>query len=420
MIFGPLPRFRIYTGPATYLHVALDTLLGRTNRGNDLAGFEEAIMQRIGVPFAVCMPQARVGIFMAVRALISPGQKVVLSPYTIFDVINMVICAGGLPVFADIDRETCNMNPGQAAELIDEDTGAVFVTHLHGLAMEVEELANVCREKGVPLIEDASQAFGTRLRGRPVGTFGDAGIFSFGMYKNLTTFYGGLVVTRREEVHRRLSAELADFLPQELGGLLKKVTNGLMTDVATHPLLFRHLTFWLFRYGYLHDVEFLNKRVRVEDNPQIKRVVPENYLRRMRPVQARTALRRLSRVDEDSRRRIELARLYHEGLGDLDGLICPPFREDGSHLYTYYPIQHADRHALIRHMMKEGCDVGAQHLKNCADLACFEEFQRECPNTRATANETILLPTYPRYSRKDVERNIRVIREFFGRKETAS
>ncbi len=413
-IFGPLPRFRLYTTPGSYLNIARDTLLVRSDRGNDLLRFVESVRDRTGLPFALCMPQARVGIFLAVRALISPGQKVILSPYTIHDVINMVICAGGVPVFADIERETCNMNPREVERLIDRDTGAVLVTHLHGLTMEVEGIAKLCREKGLALIEDAAQAFGTRLHGQMVGTFGDAGIYSFGMYKNLNTFYGGMVVTRHEDLQRRLSAELSGFPLQELSVYLKKVAEALMADLATYPPFFRGFTFRLFRFGYLHDIEFLNKRIRVEDNPQLRRGVPENYLRRMRSMQARIGLCGLCRVDEDIQARISFAHMYHEGLNDLNDLILPPFRVDGSHTYTYYAIQFKDRHALVRHLMRKGCDLAVQHLKNCADLPCFEAFNRDCPNARATANETILLPTYPRYSRADVERNIRAIREFFG------
>ena len=89
-------------------------------------------------------------------------------------------------------------------------------------------------------------------------------------------------------------------------------------------------------------------------------------------------------------------------------------------MYSYYPIQYPDRDALLRHLMVEGCDLAAQHLKNCADLPCFEAFARDCPNARATAAETILLPTYPRYSRRDVLRNVRAIRSFFGRAARSS
>lgn len=413
---GPRSRFRIYTTPASYRKVIRDILFPYRAGDDDLAHFCEAVKERMEVPLALCVPQARVGLFLAVRALISPGRKVVLSPYTIHDVVNMVISAGGVPVFADIDRETCNLNPGQVEELIDKDTGAVLVTHLHGLVMDVADLVKVCRHREVALIEDAAQAFSARLQGRPAGSFGDAGIYSFGMYKNLNTFYGGMMVTRHEDLYRRLASELARFPVQELGVSFKKAVHGLITDMVTWPPVFRSLIFRLFRFGFLHNIEFLSKRVTVEDNPQIKRVVPESYLRRMRPAQARIGLLGITRVERDTLARIAFARRYHEGLKDMDRLILPPFREDGSHIYAYYPIQFSDRHALVRYLMKRGCDVAVQHLKNCADLDCFKEFHRDCPNARATANETILLPTYPRYGREDVDRNIQAIRAFFGRK----
>jgi perosamine synthetase len=414
MVFGPLPRFRPYSDVGTYAKIATDTVLGRTARGDDLARFEEAVERREGAPFAICMPQARVGIFMTLRALITPGQKVILSPYTIYDVVNMVICAGGVPVFADIDRKTFNVDPASVEELLDGDTGAVLVTHLHGLAMDLEGLVASCRRRNVALVEDAAQAFGARVHGRATGTFGDAGIYSFGLYKNINAFYGGMVVTPREDLHSRLAEEMARLPMQKLGPLIRRVGYGAFTEVLTWPPLFGSLTYWIFRHAYLHDIESLNRRIREENNPKRKQAIPAASLRQMRPVQARLALRGLARVEADYRTRLGFARMYQEGLSDLDELILPPFLEDGSHVYAQYAIQYADRKALVKHMMKRGCDVMVQHLRNCADLACFEEFRRECPNARVTADQTIILPTYAKYGPRDVERNIRAIREFFG------
>ena len=412
---GPMPRFRIYTTPSSYGRVFRDAVLLQSRRGDALERFRVAFAGFVGVPNALPLPRARSGIYLAVRALIEPGQKVVLSPYTIHEVVNMVICAGGVPVFADIERDTCNMNPRAARDLIDDETGAVLATHLHGLAMEVEELARHCRERGVAFIEDAAQSLGTRLRGRSVGSFGDAGVFSFGMYKNLTTFLGGMLVTPIGELHESLAAELSRQPPQALGEILAEVAKAFTTDVATWPPLFGSIVYRLFRFGFLNDVELLNKRVRVEDDAQLRDAVPASYLTQMRPLQARIALAHWGRVERDIESRVRHARIYAEGLGDIEELILPPFREDGSHTYSYYPIQYRDRDALLRHLTLEGCDLAAQHLKNCADLPCFGAFARDCPNARATAAATILLPTYPRYSFRDVLRNIHGIRSFFGR-----
>jgi dTDP-4-amino-4,6-dideoxygalactose transaminase len=144
-----------------------------------------------------------------------------------------------------------------------------------------------------------------------------------------------------------------------------------------------------------------------------KTEIPENYLRRMTPMQARLLLSRIDLVDHYSDIRIKYAKMYHEGLSGIPGLILPPLRTDGSHIYSYFPIQYKDRKELLYWLALKCRDVGAQHLKNCADLPAFKDFYRDCPNTRATAEQVILLPTYPAYSEKEVEQNIRVIREFF-------
>jgi len=411
----PEPRFRIYSSFRDYWSIAGDLLTLGVGRGESVRGLESAIASRNDAAHALCIAKARVGIFVAIRALVKSGQKVVLSPYTISDVINMVVCAGGIPVFADLEPDTCNVDAEDVARLVDGDTGAVMVTHLHGLACDVRRIAAICREHGVPLVEDAAQAFGARVEGQQVGTFGDAGIYSFGMYKNLNSFFGGMVVTPRDDLAEQLQGEIAAFPPQEVGYYLTKLASGVASDLATWPPLFKALTYRVFRYGFLHDVGFLNSQVTVDVDPQLKRSLPESYLRRMTSMQARLVLRQLSNVDDHIRQRIERAQVYHEGLRDVSEVSLPPLRTDFSHTYHYFPIQVADRQALLRHMMIERRDVAGQHLHNCADLPCFEAFHRDCPNARRTATSVVLLPTYPRYSMQNVERNVASIRRYFGR-----
>jgi perosamine synthetase len=212
----------------------------------------------------------------------------------------------------------------------------------------------------------------------------------------------------------RLRSEVDAFPHQEVGYYLSKVREAVTTDVATYPPLFKALTYRIFRFAFLNDVGLLNSQVSVDANPELKRELPETYLRRLTPMQARLVLSQLAGVDDAIRARIAHAERYHEGLRGVRGIGLPPLRMDFSHTYTYFPIQVEDRKAVLRHMMRERCDVAAQHLKNCADLSCFDEFARDCPHARRTAESVVLLPTYPRYSEADVDRNVRVLREFFG------
>jgi dTDP-4-amino-4,6-dideoxygalactose transaminase len=408
-----MARFRIYTRASDYVHLLRDLVLRRMTTGDDTGRLERAISAKFKVPYVLCVPQGRVGIYLAVKALIAPGQKVVLSPYTIADVINMVICAGGIPVFADIDRATTNVRADAIEALIDDQTGAVMVTHLHGMACEIEAIAAMCRARKVPLLEDAAQAFGARVGGKALGTFGDVGVYSFGMYKNVTAFYGGAVVAHDKRLHDTMRAELDRTPYMPVGMLLQKAAKGLFTDVSTMPPLFKSMVYWIFRYGHLHDIRAINKFVTVELDTSRKQGLPPIYLRRFLPAQARMVLRQLDDVDEYAAIRIGYAKLYHEGLSNLPGLLVPPFRDDGSYVYNYFPIQYRDRAALVRWVMAHRCDMAIQHLKNCASLPSFAPEYRDCPNAELTAAQVILLPNYPGYGEASVRRNIAVIRRFF-------
>jgi len=412
----PLPRFRMYSRLGDYVRIILESVAGFSKRGPACAEFEDRMAEFTGAQAAICVAKARVGVYLAIRALLKDRpKKVIMSPYTISDIVNMVVCAGGIPVFADLGEGTCNISAEQVGELIGDDVGAVLATHLHGLACDIETIAEWCNSHNVPLVEDAAQALGTRVNGQPVGTFGSAGIFSFGAYKNLNTFFGGMLVTDDGTLANEIAGYSSELPQQELGYYIRKVTEAFITDLATHPMLFRTFTFWIFRLAALHDIGILNSQVSYDLSPTLKRSLPETYLRRMRPLQARLGLAKFNRIDEDSRARIERAELYFEGLKGISDLVLPPRRTDFSHTYSYFPIMVPNRERFVRHMMISRRDVAIQHLKNCADMECFAEFRRDCPVARETSRTTVLLPTYPRYSVTEVERTIAATRQYFSK-----
>ncbi len=416
LAFAPQPRFRIYTTARSYF-VPLDYLLRRreTASASAIECFEARLCGDIGVGHAICVPQNRVGLYLTLHALLKPGQSVIMSPYTIVDVTNMVLCAGGRPVFADVDRETCNISVAEVEKLITPDTGAVLITHLHGLAAEAKLIRDVCDRHKVPMIEDCAQAMGTREAGKPVGSIGRAGVFSFGVVKNLNTWVGGAILTDDDALADGIRSELDTFTKSIFPLLSRKAFSGLLTDIATGPLVFKCLTFWIFRFGFLHDIEWINKKVRIELETSRKSRIPDSYKSHYSAAQARLALAQIDHVDALSRERVKRGLIYHEGLRDIPELIIPPARDDLSHTYTYFPIQYSERDRLLKYLIRHRRDVAAQHYKNNADIDEFKEFFRDCPNARAVAQQLIFLPSYPRYSLKEVERNIRVIRRYFSR-----
>lgn len=412
----PNPRYRLYSSPTSYASLAWSLLTGARKAGQDVALLESDACATFRTRHALATNQARVGIYLALKAVLRGDRtKVVMSPYTIFEVVNMVICAGGQPVFADIEPTTCNIDAAEVEKLADDKTGAVLVTHLHGLACDVERIAAFCRARGIALIEDAAQAVGTAVNGKPVGTFGEAGIFSYGLMKNVNAFYGGMVLTDSDEVDARMRAISDSYPVVPPANLVSRATYAFTLDIATWPPLFRSVTFWLFRYGYRNKIPLLASISRSENNPRRRNEFPEAYQWRMSDAQARIVRPQLGEIDRKFQQRLAIARLYHAGLSDIPEIVLPPLREDGSHGYQTFAIQVPNRAGLLDHLLDSLRDCAPQHLRNCAELPCFAEFARDCPQARKTADSVILLPTYPRYGTVEAERTLQAVRAYFGK-----
>jgi dTDP-4-amino-4,6-dideoxygalactose transaminase len=290
-----------------------------------------------------------------------------------------------------------------------------MATHLHGVDCGIERVAEICRRHNLSLIEDAAQAFGAETEGRRLGTFGRAGVFSFGMAKNVNSFYGGIVVTDDASLYGQLKAQQSSHPYTDWKALFNRIAFCAVGDVLTWRPVFDAATFWIYRYGHLNGIEAITNRWRGEDDPVRRNGPAAAGLRQMTPMQARLVQSALKDVDEHTAVRIRHARQYFDGLRDLPDVILPPFTDDGSHIYLTYPIQVRDRNALHDYLTRHGRDLAVQHIGNCADYEAFAEFRRDCPNARAAAAQVLLLPTYPSYGPTEVQRNITLIRRYFNR-----
>ena len=408
----PHPFFRFYGVPDSYLDILFAGLTGRLNRNEgESSALESRIASFIGSPAALALPQARVGLYLALKRVLTPNRpRVILSPYTIYEVVNMVICAGGIPVFADIEESTCNIDLASAAQLIDDRTGAVIVTHLHGLACDIEGFASLCRERTIPLIEDCAQALGAVVNGRRVGGFGDMGVFSFSMKKHVNALYGGCLVGNDPEVIRQCGSFLDGFPTERARKLLKRALLTAAGEIAGFPPVFRAVSFPLLRRRVLRGTETALGAVAYEHDVIRRDQIPESYLRRMTSCQAQLVLRQLPDVDRQIGLRIDYAREYHAQLGDLAGIQLPPLREDGSHIYLSFAIQVPDRLRFQQEMMASGCDVRLQSFINTASSARYSDFGRSCPNAERTASRVVLLPVCTRVGMAEIRRVAAAIR----------
>jgi dTDP-4-amino-4,6-dideoxygalactose transaminase len=141
---------------------------------------------------------------LALRALqIGPGDEVIMAGYDFIGNFNDVVAVGARPVLIDIDPYNWNLNPELIGEAISPNTRAVLVSHLHGGVVPMRRVVEIAREHGLRVIEDACQMPGALIEGRKAGTWGDAGVISFGGSKLLSAGRGGALLTSSPAIRQR-------------------------------------------------------------------------------------------------------------------------------------------------------------------------------------------------------------------------
>lgn len=177
---------------------------GRLVHGPKVEAFEEAFARHHGAEHGVAMSSGTAALTALLRAHeIGPGDEVVVPAFTFFATVAAVLAVGAVPVLADIDPETYCLAPEAASAAISTRTRAVMPVHLFGQPADMARFERLCSERGLALFEDAAQAHGASVGGRPAGSFG-AAAFSFYATKNLTTGEGGMVLTNDAEIAARL------------------------------------------------------------------------------------------------------------------------------------------------------------------------------------------------------------------------
>lgn len=167
--------------------------------------FEREFCDATKSQFGITTSNGTTALHLALMALgIGPGDEIIMPGFTFAAPANMTIWTGAKPVFAEIDATTWLLDPDAVGALITSRTKAIIAVHLYGNACELESLSALAKDHGLSLIEDAAEACFTRYAGKPVGSWGRIGCFSFQATKTISMGEGGFVITGEEALHARM------------------------------------------------------------------------------------------------------------------------------------------------------------------------------------------------------------------------
>jgi len=174
--------------------------LSSISGGGPVEKFEDAFAKAVGAKYALALSSCTAALHTALMAHgIGPGDEVIVSPYTWGQSVAPVLFIGATAVFADVDPNTCTLDPNSVAERISDKTRAIIPVHIFGIPAEMDSICKLAREYGIAVISDAAQAFGALSKGRKLGGLGDVACYSLGRGKVVCGGEGGVLVTNNQQ-----------------------------------------------------------------------------------------------------------------------------------------------------------------------------------------------------------------------------
>lgn len=365
-------------GPEELAEVADCFQRGWLGTGPKVAAFEEAFRSYRGTRHAAAVNSCTAALHLSLLAAgLQPGDEVITTAMTFCATVNAILHAGATPVLADIDPVTMNLDPADVARRITPRTRALVPVHFAGRPCDMDALMAIAKTHGLAVIEDCAHAIETTYHGKPAGTFGDFGCFSFYVTKNIVTGEGGMVLTNDDEKAARIKV-LA------LHGMSKDAWKRFSDE------------------GYRHY-----------------EVVECGFKYNMMDVQAAVGIHQLRKVEPFLARRAELWKRYDAAFADLPVTLPAPAEPDTRHALHLYTLlidearAGVSRDRFLSAMTAENIGVGV-HYRAIPEHPFYRERfgwkPEDWPHATRIGRETVSIPLSPKLTDADADDVIAAVR----------
>ncbi|BFH51681.1 UDP-4-amino-4,6-dideoxy-N-acetyl-beta-L-altrosamine transaminase [Paenibacillus melissococcoides] len=351
-------------------------------QGPFIEQFEREVAEYVGAKYAVAFSNGTAALHGACfAAQIGSGDEVITAPITFLASSNCVLYRGGVPVFADIDMTTYNIDPREIEAKVTPQTKAIIPVDFTGQPAAMDRIMDIADENQLIVIQDAAHSLGASFAGKKVGSMAHMTMVSFHPVKHVTTGEGGIIVTDNELYYKRLK-------------------------------LFRN-------HGMTRDRDELTKY----DGPWYYEMLELGYNYRMTDMQAALGCSQFKKLDGFIKRRREIASAYNKAFASLPGLVIPSQHEQAESSWHLYVLRwlpeyiRVNRKELVEQMHAMNIGVNVHYIP-----VYLQPYYRRlgynaglCPNAELYYDTAMTLPLYPRMDDKDIDDVIEAVKEVYTR-----
>lgn len=362
--------------------------------------------------------KARIGLFHILSFLFKNNKtknKIILSSFTVFDMINMVLLSGFEPIFIDHYKNSSQINIDQLKEKINEfndEVGAVLLTHYNVNNSELSEISNICKQNKIILIEDCAISIGSKFDNDYVGKFGDYSIFSFGFYKFINVLSGGMIFSKNKDFYNFVIEKEKNWEEIKIYNLYKLIIKSFFVRLISSKIIFK-LIFPIIKFAYKSDITLIKKLLTNDPKPHKKENFPSEYKFRLSQTQINDIIFQFKNLKYLRKLREINYRTYSEGIKN-EKIIFFHNKQNllNENAYLNFPIIVKDKNKFISYMLDNEIDISPQFYRSVNELSFLRKYSKTTKLIQDSVSNLVTLPTYSEINKYYIRKIIETINKY--------
>ena len=362
--------------------------------------------------------KARIGLFHILSFLFKNNKtknKIILSSFTVFDMINMVLLSGFEPIFIDHYKNSSQINIDQLKEKINEfndEVGAVLLTHYNVNNSELSEISNICKQNKIIFIEDCAISIGSKFDNDYVGKFGDYSIFSFGFYKFINVLSGGMIFSKNKDFYNFVIDKEKNWEEIKIYNLYKLIIKSFFVRLVSSKIIFK-LIFPIIKFAYKNDITLIKKLLTNDPKPHKKENFPSEYKFRLSQTQINDIIFQFKNLKYLRKLREINYRAYSEGIKN-EKIIFFHNKQNllNENAYLNFPIIVKDKNKFISYMLDNEIDISPQFYRSVNELSFLSKYSKTTKLIQDSVSNLVTLPTYSGINKYYIRKIIETINRY--------
>jgi perosamine synthetase len=373
------------------------------NSSKNFVYFSKIFSKKFNIKNVIPLSFGRFGIYLSCKEIVkNQKNEIIMSPFTIFDVVNMVICAKGNPVFCDIDKDTNHLSLRNIKKKINKKTAGIIITHYETINPEIIKIYEYCKKNKIKVINDLAISIDSKIENKNLAFFSDFSIYSFGFYKFVSSILGGGLFVKDNKIYKRLNLKVKNYSYYNLNNLVFQITKYFWIKFLLSQIVFRVLTFPLFKYAFVFNINFLLNYTKNDPDPFLRKNIDKLFFKTLNIIQIKNIEKSFKDLEKlrTIRKRNYLIYKSYLDIHNITLSYSENIQKNSS--FINFPILVNNKQELTKFLMNRGFDVSQYFYRDCSSIIFFKKYGKNLSMINQHVKKLLVLPTHHLLSKKYV------------------